>query len=566
MESKRSPQARINTRSGLDVLLVVLLFAVSLGVRWLYARAVVFPPFDSSAFHLTAASNVVSGRGLEVDALWSYEVAFPRVTHASHEHWMPLTTGLIAAVFAIQRAVTGVLEVSLQLGQMPGLILGSLLAPLTYLFGRRALPPGPGNRWASLGAALLIAVNATLSHQSASADATAPFVLLAAGALSISVRRPGEPGGYLGAGLLVALAYLTKTDALLLLAAIPLAWWLLPLPARAAVEIPDSPAARLAWEQWPREERAKGEELGAAGPGLRHLVDLLVAFVLIVSAWLVRNYLTFGTPFPGAGLSAVWLTDYVDTFNYLTHPTLETWMAQPWAVLLDQRMQALAHIGWVLLLGSFAWGVLALPGMWLLRREAVFFPSFVYGLLLALGMALVLPISAVSGTFYHSFGAVLPFLALAALHTVERAANLLRRRGKLARFALVSAIVALLLLSGLQVVQTLPTARELHLAEKTQFEGVAAWLEQNAASGDVVMTTQPYLLNYASGHPAIALPGNEPPDAAWQAAQRYDARYLIVMEDFGLYPDILEAQPDPRFSSVAEVQGSRIYRIGGGQP
>ncbi|NIV32987.1 MAG: hypothetical protein GWN58_27150, partial [Anaerolineae bacterium] len=67
-----------------------------------------------------------------------------------------------------------------------------------------------------------------------------PYALLAAGALAVAVRRPGERGGYLAAGLLIALAFLTRVDALLLLVAVPLAWWLLPLPARQAVEIPDT--------------------------------------------------------------------------------------------------------------------------------------------------------------------------------------------------------------------------------------------------------------------------------------------------------------------------------------
>ena len=80
------------------------------------------------------------------------------------------------------------------------------------------------------------------------------------------------------------------------------------------------------------------------------------------------------------------------------------------------------------------------------------------------------------------------------------------------------------------------------------------------------MTDATYSLNYASGHPCIALPGNEPPDSAWQAAQRYGARYLIVTQDFGLYPEILTTQPDPRFRLVAETHGSQIYAIGGGQP
>ena len=80
------------------------------------------------------------------------------------------------------------------------------------------------------------------------------------------------------------------------------------------------------------------------------------------------------------------------------------------------------------------------------------------------------------------------------------------------------------------------------------------------------MTTQPYTLNYVSEHPAIVLPGNELPDAAWQAAQRYNARLLIVTQPFGLYPEILEAQPDPRFQLLAEVEGNKIFAIEGDEP
>jgi len=566
MESRRSPAKTIRGGAGLDLILLVSLFAASLAVRWLYIQAVVFPPLDDPAFYLTTAENIVEGRGLEVDVLWSYQVVFPNVTHPSHEHWMPLTTGLIAAAFAIQRAVTGSLEAMLRTGQMPGFILGALLAPITYLFGRRVLPQGKDNRWVSLGAASLVVINATLSYQSASADSSAIYALIAFGALAVSVRRPGEQGGYLGAGLLVALAYLTRADALLLLVAIPLAWWLLPPAARTVVEIPDTPAARLAWERWPRQQWTKEDEPGPAGPGLRHVVDLGVAFALVVTPWLIRNYLAFGTPLPSSILNQAWLTDYVDTFNYLSHPTPDTWLAQPWPVILDQRLQALANNGRVLLLGTFPWGLLALPGMWLLRRESSFFPSVVYGVILFFGVALIFPVSAMFGTFYHSFGALVPFLALAAMYAVERVSRLLRRRSRLARFAFISVGIALLVLSGWQVLQSLSAVSERHSAEKAQFEAAAAWLAQNAESGDVVMTTQPYTLNYVSGHPAIVLPGNEPPDAAWQAAQRYNARFLIVTQPFGLYPEILEAHPDPRFQLVSENEGNRIYEIGGGQP
>lgn len=551
---------------GVDIWLLLVLFVISLSVRWLYVQAVVFPPLDDPAFYLTTAENVASGRGLVVDVLWSYQVPLASITHPSHEHWMPLTTGLIAAAFAIQHAVTGVLEPSLQIGQMPGLIVGALLAPLTYLFGCRALPQGRGKRWVSFAAALLVAVNATLAYQSASADSSAFFAFITAWALVAAVRRPGEQGGYFGAGLLAALAYLTRADGLLLLIAIPLAWWLLPTPARPPVEIPDTLAGRLAWEQWPRQQRTKGDKPAPIGPGLRHLVDLGVAFALIATPWLVRNYLAFGTALPSSILNQAWLTNYVDTFNYLFHPNVDTWLAQPWSVLVAQRIQALAGNGQVLAFGTFPWGILALPGIWLLRRESLVFPTLVYGLLIFFGVALVFPVSAMFGTFYHSFGAVVPFLALAAMHAVQRGAQLFRRRGRLSEVASVSITVALLVLSGWQIAQSLSAVSERHLAEKEQFEAVADWLARNADPQDVVMTTQPYSLNYVSGHPAIVLPGSEPPDAAWQAAEHYGARYLAITQQFGLYPEILITQPDPRFKLAADLGVSQIYQIGGGSP
>jgi hypothetical protein len=566
MEGQQSPGRRFKLGAGLDLLLPVLLFLVSLGLRWPYAKAVVFPPLDAPAFYLTTAENAVTGRGLEVDALWSYQVPLPSVTHPSHERLMPMTTAVIASAFVIQRALSGVLEASLEIGQFPGLILGALLAPLTYRFGRRVLPEGRNSRWILFGAGLLIAANGTLAYQSVTADSTAPYALLAAGALVVAVRRPGEPGGYLAAGLLIALAYLTRVDALLLLVAVPLAWWLLPLPALPSVEIPDTQAARLAWDYWPRQRRTREDVPRGTGPGLRHLVDLGVAFALIATPWLVRNYLAFGTPLPSSLVSQAWLSDYIDNFAFLSQPTLETWLAQTWSVLLDQRIQALAHSGQVLLQGTFPWGVLALPGIWLLRREASLFPSLVYGLLLVFGLALVFPISSSTGAFYNTVGAVMPFLALAAAYATYRGCQFLGRRPRVATTIWIVVVVVLVALAGLQTVVNLPTVSERHLAEKEKFEAAAAWLSQNVAPGSVIMTDETYTLHYASGYPCIALPGNEPPDSAWQAANRYGARYLIVTQDFGPYPEVLTIRPDPRFRWVAEVHGSQVYQIVGGQP
>jgi hypothetical protein len=509
-----------------------------------------------------------------VDVLWSYQIPFPGVTHPSHEHWMPLTTGLIAAAFAVQRALSGATETSFKIAQMPGLVIGALLAPLTYLVGRRLLPGGrrfaarawQNSRWVALGAALLVALNATLSYQSASADSSSPFALITAWALAMAVRKPGYQGSYLSVGLLVALAYLTRADGLLLLIAIPLAWLLPPLLPRRRLEFSTSSAEEVVREHQSKEQSMKDNPQMLAGPKLRTILDLGVAFALVITPWLVRNYLAFGTPLPSSVLSQAWLSDYVDTFSYWSHPTWETWLAQGWQAILGQRVEALLHNGRVFLLSTYPWGLLALPGLWLLRREWPFFPALIYTLVLFFGVALVFPVSSMSGTFYHSLGALMPFLALAAVYSIQQGVQALGRYRKLAGLILTAVTAALLVVAGSQVLGALPAIAERHQAEKEQFEAAAGWLAQYAVPGDVVMTAQPYTLNYASGHPTIVLPGNEPANAIWEAAQHYDARYLVITQGFGQYPQLLQEQPDSRFRLLEETETTMIYEIGGGHP
>ena len=482
---------------------------------------------------------------------------------------MPLPTGLIAAAFAVERALQGAVQASFRTGQWPGLLLGALLAPLTYLFGRRALPdtrtPAGGvsstSRRVAFAAALLIAVNATLGYQSASADSSAAFALLAALALATAVRSPGDQRGYFSAGLLIGLACLTRADGLLLLLAVPLAWWLLPLPPRPLVELPDNPAAQIVWEHWPRERGSAEEWRRKVGPRTSNLLDMVIGVGLVVAPWLVRNYLAFGTPLPGSVLNQARLTDYIDSFNYWQHPTLETWLAQGWPAILAGWAQALLNSAQVFLRSTILWGLLALPGLWLLRREWAFWPAFVYGFLLFFGLALAFPVSTMHGTFYHSLGALMPFLALAAMFAVHRGIRYVFRRQRLGWFTFAAVTGGLLVLTGVQVSLSLQAVTERHQDEAEQFQEIAAWLEHHVAPGDVLMTSQPYTLLYTSGHPSIVLPGNEPPSSAMEAAQRYGARYLVITQTFGQYPQILHDEPDPRFRLVGTPGGSEIYEI-----
>ncbi|MBN1661612.1 MAG: hypothetical protein JXA93_24675 [Anaerolineae bacterium] len=535
-------KARRESSLALDLWVTVGLLVVALAVRWLFCRAITFPPLDDPAFYLVTAKNLAAGRGLVVDALWSYHTLFPSVTHPSHEHWMPIATFINAAAFAVERIFTGELRASLGAAQVPGALLGALLAPLTYLYGRRHLPDRRASRWLAASAGLWVSLNATLAYQSASADSGAPFAFLAAAALVLAAP-PLPHVRALATGMLIALAYLARADGLLLLAAVG-AVWLLLFSRRAS--LPRAPGAQA-----------------CLPPRPTHLLLLLAGLGIIVAPWLVRNTLALGTPLPGSLVSQAWLGDYAETFNYQAQPTLYTLMAQGPDTILLHRLQALLNNSRVFMLSTFPWGLLALPGLWMLRRRAAFALPAIYGLLLFFVTALAFPASATWGTFYHSFGALLPSLALAGVYALWQAAGILNRAGgRLRQVTAGAVVIGLLTLATAQVFFALPTVATRHDAERLQFEEIAHWLDGHAAPGHAVMTTQPYTLNYVSDHPTIVLPAAESPDAAWAAAQRYRARYLVITQPFGLYPEILHQQLDPRFHLVERLSATEIYEIG----
>src|SRR5215203_5034712 len=80
---------------------VLLVFAVALGVRLLAAAIIGFPKPEDTSYYVGAARNLVEGRGLVSDALWSFgtpPLVFPR---PAFEVWLPLPTFLAAIPMAL---------------------------------------------------------------------------------------------------------------------------------------------------------------------------------------------------------------------------------------------------------------------------------------------------------------------------------------------------------------------------------------------------------------------------------------------------------------------------------
>jgi hypothetical protein len=473
---------------------VGLLTGIALAMRLACERAVVFPPLDDPAFYLSVARNVVAGRGLVIDALWSYRGGFPAVTHPAFEHWMPLPSLLMVPCMAL-------LGATLRAGQIPGLLMGTALAPLTYLLGRGCL-----GRKMALIAGLLVACNATLAYQSASADSAAPYALVGLLALwAISGRR------WVLAGLLVGLGYLTRADGLLLaIVALGMLLW-------AAYQ-----------ERWPWRQ------------GLVALWMIIGGWMLVVGPWLVRQWFAFGTPVPLPAVEVALMPGYLAFFRYPPDAGPPVSGAAFWGL----RWAGLGHNLGVFLVTTFPWGVLGVVGLaYLWNRDQVWRGSAAYSLLLFLFTALVFPVTTLAGTYYHSLGATVPFLALGAVTVIAAGLRWMAIRRSVRRTYLDVAIAALLALAVGQMILSLPAVAQRHREEQATFAAAASWLENNVAANAAIMTTQPHTLHWVTSRLAIVLPPNDPPHAAQMAARVYGAEWLVITQTWGPYPAVVAGFP-----------------------
>ena len=490
------------------------LFVAALGLRLVLALQLPFPQLDDPAGYLQLARSLAGGRGLVSDVLWSYWVSFPSVTHPSNEFWMPLASVLMAGSIRLWGD-------TLFAAQLPGILAGSLLAPLAYGMGRTLWPAQ--RRWAVLAAVLLVP-NAALVYQAVSADSSALYTLLATLALfvgALAIDRQRISWGLL-AGVLCGLSYLTRSHGLVLPAAIGLI---------ALIRL------------WRRPRLLIG-----------FIAALALGFFALIVPWWLRNRAVFGATQPIPLTSIVASRGYEDWFNYTNQPTLAALARMGWGTFLGYRVEALLKALGVILTMTFPFGFIGLP-IALLRRETIFRVFLIYAAALYLGVCLVLPSAAITGSFYHSAG---PFVVWAALGSSYAVKYLFERP----RVRVLS-VAGYALIAGLAIGQTAlawSSAIATSRVQGQQFAAIARWVQANVPPGEPIITTQANTLNYVTGHPALTLPALQDVGVLRQLADRYRVRYVVITERSGLYPRALD-DPAARADLVERLPETFIYEL-----
>lgn len=511
------------------VVTALAIFAVGTFVRLWAASQIVFPLPEDTAYYTGVARNLLDGRGLVSDALWSYQTPPLTLPRPAFEVWLPLPTFLAAGWMAVG-------GVSFDSAQLPFAFLGGIACVLAWLIAsdvaaELGLPAGR-SRVLAVGAGLTCAVYLPLVLHGSLPDSTTTFTVLALGSCLLMARllrhqqppRATDPR-LVSLGVLIGLAALTRNEAVWLAAT----WVLLVLAAR--------PGRRVATTL-----------IGVAGA---------IAFVVFLP-WMVRDWVVFGSPLPGqAAANALSVTGF-DIFAWSDPPTLARYLAQGPAALVGARITGIVHnlVNVLVLLGIplSILGLIALP--WTARGRTLR-PIVVLSVMTFLVTSLVFPVATTWGTFLHAAGPAQTLIVISALVILDRGiAAVGRRLGWTRPVAWLGPAFAIFA-SGVFTFLYIPAFGAQSADVERRYAVIAAGFE---AIGEPVGTLGPVVTNFpiwwseAYRTPALALP-DEPPASIVDLASAFPGtRYLVIVgDDHGRWPDVLGEPSEPGVECFTEV-------------
>ncbi|MEA2549367.1 MAG: hypothetical protein QOE42_1965 [Chloroflexota bacterium] len=482
-----------------------------------------FPKPEDTAYYVDAARNVLAGRGLVSDALWSYQTLPLVVPREAFEVWLPLPTFAALIPMAILGATFAAAQVS-------SVLIGALVPVLAWRLAadiaeERRLPIGRA-RTLAVGTGLSAAVSLPLILHSTLPDSTMLFaaLTLAAGLLITRVRNAVERDRgerplrlLVLLGVVLGLAALTRNEA----AWLALAWvafaWLLPVARRERV--------------------------------IAIAIPAVIALVFF-GPWMIRDWIAFGSPLPGQALTNALSIDGTDIFAWTDPPTLGRYLAVGAGRLVDMRVVGIEHnLFEVLLIPGAPLSLIGLVGLpWLVRTRALQPLVLVSGVIF-LVTSLLFPVSTTWGTFLHAAGAVHVLLVISALLALDRLIVAVGRRRGWTRP--VAWLAPALTISGALLFSTmiLPTFGDGSVSTERTFaaldrqlaaSGIAA---PNDGSNAPIITDAPIWLPYVIGKPALALP-YESAASVLDLARHFDATTIVVMS------------PDHPFGAALAAGGS----------
>ncbi|MCB0020423.1 MAG: hypothetical protein KDE09_21675, partial [Anaerolineales bacterium] len=334
------------------------------------------PTHMDAYYYLTNGIRLAEGHGFTEEVIWQFLDEPAGLPTPSHSYWMPLPSMLAALGWLISPTYRA--------AQLPFYLLTATLPLLSFAIANWLWR----DRQLAWLAGLLTAAGGFYASVWNQPETFAPFAW--AGGLALwylALARTGDQRRHwFGAGLLAALAHLSRADGLLFLGIGGLLLW----PRR-----------------WDRQTLLAQVQSG---------LFLLVGYLLLMGPWLLRNWRALGRPLTTAGSQTLFLTNYDDLFAYGRQFSLAEYLAWGGGNILSSKLAGLstalqtfiAICGLVFLTPLI---IVAWRQLWRNAETRVrILPLTLYTVLLFVAMSLFFTFPGMRGGLFHSTTAIWPWL------------------------------------------------------------------------------------------------------------------------------------------------------------
>jgi hypothetical protein len=300
------------------------------------------------------------------------------------------------------------------------------------------------------------------------------------------------------------------------------------------------------------------------------LAALVIAFLAVISPWIVRNQIAFGSPLAPGGIRALWWTEYDDLFAYPAGIlTPNRWLETGTAEIIGARLRAAGQN----LVSSIAVGGLTFlfplmaAGFARLRRAPAVQTGAAVWVLLFLLMSLVFPFAGTRGGFFHAAAALQPlFWALVpeGLDAFVAWGSRVRKwhAVQAARVFGIGCIAIAGIVTGyLGLIRIFGPALGSHGSDLSPDYGAETLLvEAGALPDDIVMVNNPPGYALRNDRPAIVIPTGGLA-AILGAAEHYEAAFLVLGSGQGLPEIYNDPESQPGLDYLGETAGLHVFRF-----
>ena len=520
-KNKNATRTDITPISYGQLAILIAVFIAAISLRLYFAWQIVNPGHGDPAYYMSLAKNLASGQGFVIDYIWHFLTPWQSLTHYANDFWMPLTSVIISTFLIL-------FGKSLLVALLPSMIFGAGLALVTYFW---ALHYTNSSRIASWSTVLCLFAPVLFKY-SLITDSSIYYAFFAAIIFLLIAKTDRQPWLMMAASIFAGLAQLCRQDGVLLMLTLLIMIYFMPYERHLKLKI---------------------------------FFGSLILYLATLSPYFITNIIYTGRLFLSQTYVIAFVRSHDDIYSWGKDLSLGSYLHWGLANIVSSKLHAIVDNS-VAVFRSFGREFIIIPILGLANliflrpfktRPYYAWPPFVFFILVFLFYAFIATFPAQGGALFRTAMAIVPFAIILAVEFVIRYLNHKYISNSILLLILVAAIFGSVRFCSILAVSDRQMQNDLSdIGRIIRTEG-------NNNQEPIIMTRDPWEVNYTTGLRAVMIPNNDL-NTIYYVAIKYHANYLLLPAPRKALQKIYDGQKsDPRFEFWRDIPNSdyRLFKI-----